>query len=170
MTETNHSEHKKKEDFSAKKLSINIDHDLLKKIIRIAVVFFVAVLIFGAGVFVGQLKARFSYGWAENYHQNFGGPRGGFMGDWRNRPLPPPEDFIGGHGIFGPVIKIDGLILTINGRNGVETTVLVSDKTEIRSPQGVLKIGDLELDDQIAVIGSPNSQGQIEAKLIRVFR
>jgi hypothetical protein len=164
MTENNHSEHKKI-DFNLK-----IDHDLLKKIIKIAVVFLAAVLIFGAGVFVGQMKAKFSYGWAENYHRNFGGPRGGFIGDWRNRPLPPPEDFVGGHGIFGPIIKIDGSTLTINGKNGVETVVLVSDQTGIRSPQGVLKIGDLKVDDQITVIGLPNSQGQIEAKLIRVFR
>lgn len=162
MTENNHSEHKK--------INFKIDPDLLKKVIKIAVVFFVAVLIFGAGVFVGQMKARFSYRWAENYHQNFGGPRSGFLGDWRSRPFPPREDFMGGHGIFGPIIKIDGSTLVINGKNGVETTVLVSDKTEIRSPQGALKIGDLKVDDQITVIGSPNSQGQIEAKLIRVFR
>ena len=163
MTENNHSEHKKI-DFNLK-----IDHDLLKKIIKIVVVFSAMVLVFGAGVFVGQMKAKFSYRWAENYHQNFGGPRGGFMGDWRRRLLPPPEDFVGGHGIFGPIIKIDGSTLTINGKNGVETAVFVSIQTEIRSPLGVLKISDLKLDDQITVIGSPNSQGQVEAKLIRVF-
>lgn len=150
-------------------INLKIDRDLLKKIIKIAVVFFVVVLIFGAGVFVGQMKAKFSYRWAEQYHENFGGPSSGFMGDWRSRPLPPREDFVGGHGIFGPIIKIDSSTLTINGKNGVETVVLVSDQTEIRSPRGALKVGDLKVDDQITVIGSPDSQGQIEAKLIRLF-
>ena len=59
---------------------------MLKWIIIGVAIFVVIVLIFGAGMFVGGMKARFSYRWAENYHENFGGPRGGFLGDWRNLP------------------------------------------------------------------------------------
>jgi hypothetical protein len=130
--------------------------------------FIVLLLVFKLGMFVGGVKARFSYRWAENYHKNFAGPKGGFFGDWR-QPPPFPGDFIESHGIFGSIIKIDGNTIIVKGKDNVEKTILVSEKTTITARRELLKVSDLKVDDQIVIIGAPNEQGQIEAKLIRLF-
>lgn len=121
-------------------------------------------LIFQAGVFVGYKKANFSYRWAENYHRNFGGPRGGFF-QFLDR-----DDYMNAHGTFGPVIKIDGNILTVKDQSGAEKIILISDGTEIRMGRDKISSSDLKIDDRIVAIGNPNDKGQVEAKLIRVFR
>ena len=124
----------------------------------------ILLLVFKAGEFVGFRKAAFSYRWGEHYYRNFAGPRGGFPDDLRGR------DFLMSHGIFGSIIKIDGSTLIVKGSDNVEKTILVSDETTVTNRRETIKISDLKVDDRIAIIGSPNEQGQIEAKLIRVFR
>ncbi len=128
----------------------------------------VLLMVFKAGVFVGYKKANFSYSWGENYQRNFGGPRGEFLGDFRHGF--GDKDFINSHGTFGSIIKIDGSTLIAKGSDNVEKTILVSDKTTITSRRETIKVSDLKVDDRVVIIGSPNEQGQIEAKLIRVFR
>ncbi len=123
----------------------------------------VLLLAFKAGEFVGFKKAGFSYQWGENYQRNFGGPRGGMLNDFKGR------DFMNAHGNAGSIIKIDGNVLIIKGQNNFEQTVVVSDQTMISRQQDVLKFSDLKVDDRVTIIGSPNRDGQIEAKLIRVF-
>ncbi len=129
--------------------------------------FIIILLVFQAGMVVGFKKANFSYKWGENYHQNFAGPRAGFFGDFMNRDF--GRDFIDAHGIFGQIIKIDSLALVIKGANNTEKIILLKDDTTIRRFQETIKAGDLKIDDQIVVIGSPNDAGQIEAKLIRIL-
>ncbi|MBI4991681.1 MAG: hypothetical protein HZB99_00485 [Candidatus Harrisonbacteria bacterium] len=139
------------------------------KIVLIAIgALIVMILVFKAGEFTGYRKARFSYKWGENYHRNFAGPKGGFFGDFRRSF--GDRDYINAHGTFGSIIRIDGSTLIIKGKGEVEKTVLVSDKTTIDSRRESLKASDLKVDDQVVIIGSPNDQGQIEAKFIRVFR
>jgi len=142
----------------------------------------IVILIFCIGMFVGEKKAGFSYRWAESYHQNFGGPRGGFLGDWQKLPL-SPGDFTAVHGLFGQIIKTDpstgsGQVpsigsgqttLIIKGGDGVEKIVLVKDNTLIRRFRETVKPADLKVDDYIVVIGEPNDSGQIEAKFIRLM-
>ena len=142
------------------------NRDVLKWIIIGLAGFVVLVLVFGAGMKVGALKARYSYRWAENYHRNFAGPRGGFFSDWRNFPR---GEYINAHGVFGSIIKIDDNTIVAKGRDDVEKTVLVSDNTIIQKGRETVKLSDLKADESIVIIGSPNEQGQIEAKLIRVF-
>jgi hypothetical protein len=145
-----------------------INRDTLKWIIIGLAGFVVVGLIFGAGMFVGEMKARFSYRWAENYHKMFAGPRAGFFGDWRQLP-PFPGDFLESHGTFGEIIKIEGNNLVVKGRENIEKIILVQENTSIKSGFKDIKISDLKVGDMIVIIGSPNEQGQIEAKLIRVF-
>lgn len=123
----------------------------------------VLLLVFQAGVFVGLRKARFSYRWGEQYHQVFGGPRGGFMADLQG------QDFISGHGTAGTVIKIDGNNIVIKGNDGVEKNVMVTDDTTIEKGRAMLKVSDIKVDDNVVVIGTPEDNGSIQAKLIRVF-
>ena len=47
--------------------------------------------------------------------------------------------------------------------------MLISDATTIRRGRTAATRADLALDKRVIVIGSPNTQGQIEAKFIRVF-
>ena len=139
------------------------------KIVFIAIGALIALLFsFKIGVLVGYNKALYSYRWGENYHKNFAGPRGGFYGDFsRNFKN---KEFINPHGTFGSIIKIDTDTLIIKGKDDTEKTVLISEKTTIRSRRKTLKASELTIDDRVVIIGSPDEQGQIKAKFIRVFR
>lgn len=128
----------------------------------------VLLLVFKAGVFVGYKKAQFSYRWGENYHRNFAGPRRGFFEDFR-RGFSDRGDFINAHGTFGSVIKVDGNIIVVKDKDDVEKTIVVADNATIRKGRESIKVSDIKVGDKIVIIGSPNEQGQIEAKFIRVF-
>jgi hypothetical protein len=145
-----------------------VNRDILKWIIVGLAGFVIVIVIFSVGMFVGGMKARFSYRWAESYHKNFAGPQGGFFGNWR-APIPFPGDFIEGHGTFGEIIKINDSDLVVKGRNDVEKIILITKDTIIEKGKNTIKKEDLKVGDQIVIIGSPNEEGQIGAKLIRVF-
>ena len=122
--------------------------------------------IFRVGMTVGFKKADFSYKWGENYHQNFAGPKRGFfrelggMGD---------RDFIGAHGIFGKVLKIEGSEMVISGQDNAEKIITVGADTVIEKFREKIKIDGMAVDDMVVVIGEPNNEGKIEAKLIRIM-
>lgn len=126
-------------------------------------VFIILLFTFKLGMVVGAKKADFSCRWSENYHQNFGGPKGGFLPGLGDR------DFLEANGTFGQIIKIDGALLTIKAPNNVEKIIVTNEQTTIRSSRDTVKISDLQTDNYIVVIGEPNDAGQIEAKLIRVM-
>jgi len=121
----------------------------------------ILIIVFGAGVFVGQEKARFSFHWGENYYNNFA-PK-------RPLQMPMDRDLVNGYGSSGQIIKINSNSLVIKDRDGVEKNVLATAQTLIKRGPENLIIADLKVNDEIVVIGSPNSSGQIEAKLIRVL-
>lgn len=139
--------------------------DVLKWIIVGLVCFVLVILAFGAGVKVGVSKAKFSYKWAESYHKNFGGPRGGFIDDWRKFPA---RDFINAHGSFGEIIEVKEKEFIVRGRENVEKVILTTEETIITKGREAVKEG-LKVGDQVVIIGSPNEEGKIVAKLIRVF-
>ncbi len=118
---------------------------------------------FRIGVFVGQRQASFTYRWGENYHQAFGGPQEGFMQDWRGK------DFVAGHGNVGQVIKNEDEILIIQDKNGTEKIIKLDQKTLIKNGPENIKQSDIEINDEIVVLGSPQDDGSVLAKLIRVF-
>lgn len=119
-------------------------------------------LTFRAGMIVGYHKAMFSYRWGENYHRNFGGPRFGFFSN-------SGRDFIESHGTFGQVIKIDSTTLVVKGRDDVEKIIVITKDTAIRRGIDNIMPIDLRVDDPVVIIGTPNNDGQIEARLIRVM-
>lgn len=141
------------------------NRDVLKGLIIGLLGFVILLLVFGTGVKVGALKARYSYRWADNYHKNFAGPRAGFFADWQRFPA---GDFISGHGAFGEIIEIKDNGFVINGRENVEKVVITKQETTILKGREAIKDG-LKVGDRVVIIGSPNEEGQIEAKLIRVF-
>lgn len=144
-----------------------VNRDILKWIIIGLAGFVAVVLIFGAGIFVGGMKARFSYRWAESYHKNFAGPRCGFLGDWRSMP-PLPGDFIEGHGAFGEIIELKDNGFVVKGRGDIEKVIITTKDIVIKKGMETIEDG-LKVGDRVVIIGSPNEEGQIEAKLIRIF-
>jgi len=140
---------------------------IFKIIIFVLLGLIIFLFIFRLGMEVGFRKARFSFQWGENYHQNFAGPRGGFMKDFRREFK--GGDFMESHGVVGQIIKIDGSEIVIKGRDVTEKIIVVQDNTQIQRFRDILKVTDLKVDDQIIVIGEPNDKGLIIAKLIRVM-
>jgi hypothetical protein len=145
---------------------IKINPDVLKWIIVGLLAFVVMLLMLGIGMRIGTEKARFSCGWAQNYHENFGGPKAGFMDNWRGFP---GQDLIEGHGSVGEIIKINGNDFIIKDRGNTEKIILVNKNTVINEARETVNITDLKVGDFAVIIGSPNDSGQIEAKLIRII-
>ncbi len=132
------------------------------KLLIIIAAVLVLTFVFAAGVFVGQAKERFSNRWEKNYYGNIMGPDRRGMMDFDRRGF-------NGHSGLGQIIKIEGGSLVVKDRGNVEKTILVGEQTSLIKGFESLKMSDLKIDDRIIVIGRPNDQGQIEAKLIRVM-
>jgi hypothetical protein len=135
-----------------------------KRVLYALGVFLVLLLVFQVGVFTGFRKATFSYRWAENYENNFGGPRG--------RGLLPGiggDSFINGHGTAGQIIKLDTSGIVVRGQDNTEKLISVSGDTRIVRNRQVIRESDLKAGDFIVVIGSPNASGRMDAELIRVL-
>lgn len=141
-----------------------------KVVVFIAILFGIALLLgtFSIGVAVGYRKAKFSYAWGENYDRNFGGPSRGILGI-PGMPMMYGQNFFGAHGVFGVVIKIDGTSLVIQGNDNIEKVVVVDRQTVINRSRQTLAVQDLRVNDRIIIIGEPDEQGRVIAKLIRVF-
>lgn len=130
------------------------------KLLIVLAVITVLVFVFSLGVFVGHEKYRFSRAWGENYYHNIIGRRG--MMNFNRSGF-------NARGGFGQIIKIDGNSLIIKGQTNVEKTILTTEQTRIIKNFQTMKLSDLKIDNRIIIIGRPNDQGQIEAKLIRVM-
>ena len=144
---------------------------IFKAVILSIVGLIILVFVFGLGVFVGTKKAEFSFRWADEYHRNFGGPQGGIFGDFTEMG----QQFTNSNGVFGQIIKIDSstssgqAVLTINGRDNVEKTVLADDDTAIVYQRSNIKLSELKVGDNVVVVGEAGSTSQIHAELIRVM-
>jgi len=123
----------------------------------------ILVFVFCLGVMVGTERAEFSFGWAQSYHQNFGGPQEGFLGGMMGK------NFTDANGVYGQIVKIDGNILTVQGKDNIEKNVLVNDDTTIVCQRQNIKLADLKINDNVVIIGDPIDGGQIQAGLIRIM-
>jgi hypothetical protein len=130
-------------------------------------IFFIALIIFQCGIFVGFRKASFSYRMGDNYYRAFdkndgynsypmgmGMMRGGF-----------PDS----HGAVGQIIKITLPNLVIEDTQGIEKTVVIDSTTVIKKFRDSIKNEDLRVGDFVTIIGSPDNNSVIDAKLIRVL-
>jgi hypothetical protein len=123
-------------------------------------------IIFQAGMIAGFRKVSFGRDWGDNYTRNFGSPHQVFhmmgqeFGDFENMP--------NAHGAVGKIIKVElPTIVVSDGKDQTEKIIVIDDKTEIRRMRDIVSKDELKVDEHIIVIGTPNSSGQIEAKLIR---
>ena len=125
----------------------------------------IIIFVFQAGVFVGYKKASFSHRWGDNYHRTFGERKhkgafykGGFQ-----------KDFSGAHGAIGKIINLDFPSIIIESSDNTEKIALISDKTVVRQFRETINSNGLKIDDFVVIIGSPDDQGRIEARLIRIM-
>ncbi len=116
---------------------------------------------FSAGVSVGFHRASFGRAWGDNYVRNFG--------ITLEPPIFPKDNFPNAHGAIGKIIKIELPNVIVADRDNTERVIVVNNDTKIEKIRNNITSGDLKIDDFIVVIGSPNEQGQIEAKFIRVI-
>jgi len=129
--------------------------------------FILLLLVFKGGMDVGFRKAGFSYRMGEKYFQVFGNelpppPRGG-MGRM------PGDDLLNAFSASGVVLKIENNGIFIRSENNTEKEIIFSSSTLFRRQRQTISYKDVGQDDLVSVIGSPNSNGQIEAKFIRVM-
>ena len=75
---------------------------------------------------------------------------------------------VSGHGAAGAIQSIDNQTITLQLRDGTTQTVLVNKDTRIEKSGKRITLQDLKAEDRITVIGSPDSQGHIAARWIRV--
>lgn len=136
---------------------------LLKLLIIIFIIIAAMIVIFATGVWVGQERAQFSFAWAENYHNNFGGPKKGML---KNFPM---SDYTNSHGVFGTVLSVDETSLVVAGDDSKEKTIVVNANTNLVDSKGKIMLPAIDAGDTVVVIGSPNNQGQIKAEFIRVL-
>jgi hypothetical protein len=121
----------------------------------------VVLLVFSAGMAVGFHKASFGHAWEENYERNFGmNPSRSMFGR---------DNFPNAHGAIGKIIKVELPTIIVQDKNNTEKVVLIKDDTQIQEMMRNIKSSDLSINDYVVIIGSPNNQGQIEAKFIRVM-
>ena len=121
----------------------------------------VALLIFSAGVNVGFHKASFGRAWGENYEHNFGiAP---------NHPVFGEDNFPNANGAIGKIIKIEMPTVIVQDKDNTEKVILIKNDTQIQEMRAPITPNDLKIDNFVVVIGTPNTQGQIEAKFIRVM-
>lgn len=134
-----------------------------KIVIALIAIFVALFLVFSLGMFVGTKKADFSFRWAEQYHRNFAGPRDGFFQDFMGK------DFVEPNGTFGKIIQVNDDSIIVSGREKTEKNILITENTIIKYQNIEIKISDLKVDDNVVIIGEPNQDGRIDAKLIRVM-
>ncbi len=121
--------------------------------------FFLAALIFHAGVVVGSHRGTFGrFGMERGFRSSF------FPGGFEL-----PHGFMfGTHGAVGTITAVTLPTLTLQTREGTNETILVDTSTIIRN-MGAADTKALATGTQAIVLGEPDSQGRIDAKLIRIL-
>lgn len=131
----------------------------------------VLIIVFSVGVKVGVKKASFGINWQRNFEKNFGmisekndREKKMFLGIGRMEH----ENFPTAFGSMGKIINNTLPNLTIADKDGIEKIIVTNEKTIVHKMREEIELTELTTKDYIAVIGSPNDNGQIEAVLIRV--
>ncbi len=141
----------------------NIYHStLVRRVLAVLLIVIAGLLILRLGISIGYHKARFAEGVGNNFERNFGPMRQEQFGK-HSKDLP------GGHGAVGKIVSINAPLIVVADRDTVEKTIVVKDDTLIRKLREEIKVSDLKVGDMVMVLGTPNTLGQVEAKLIRTL-
>lgn len=116
---------------------------------------------FEAGMLVGARRVSHFSHWCEQNERMFAPPG---PAQFFNVPFSPD-----GHGVFGNVLSTSGTSMTVEGQDGIEHVVIIVGDTLVRRGQDNLTSTDVHPNDHVGVFGDPDDDGDIEAKLIRIF-
>ncbi len=136
-----------------------------KGVICTLAILIVILIIFQAGRFVGFHQAGFSYRMGDNYYRAFEGPRS----DREMNGGLPFSDLPGGHGAVGKIIKVNLPTIIISTPDNLEKTILLGKDTSIRRFRTNASSSDLKVGEMAVIVGEPNQESVIEAKLIRLL-
>lgn len=143
-----------------------IDYCSTKHAKRIIVVLLALALLFGvfhAGVFVGFHKASFAFRGGENYYRAFDRNTKGMIGRMQFDDIP------GGHGAAGKVVSVASTTVVVSSRDNTEKIIHISKETLIKKFREEATLKDIVVGDFVVVVGNPNENGAIEAKLVRIL-
>lgn len=137
----------------------------------------VALVSFASGVAVGFHKAKFSYAFGENYERNFGGGSRGMMQGGRGGMMDRSpffgkfdgRDFRNAYGTIGTILSISDSTIIVKDKDDKENVVAVTEQTLIKSGRATVALGDLKTEDRVVVVGHPDDNGVVNARLIRIF-
>jgi hypothetical protein len=73
-----------------------------------------------------------------------------------------------GHGAIGTIQSIDGQRMTIQTRDGKTRVILVDETTRLEKKFQKAALTDFKINDQVIAIGSPNANGEIQARLVGI--
>lgn len=124
---------------------------------------FILGLTFQLGVLVGYHKANFARNWGDHYNKNFGMERPDSMRGMMHGKFP------NAHGATGKVISLSLPTFVILDRDGIEKSIIITDKTIIKNGMNNASSSELKSDSMVMVLGDPTQDGKVEAKLIRIM-
>lgn len=123
------------------------------------------IVVFKAGMLFGIKKAKFNLEWGRNYGKYFGEPK---IGLFKEPPL--REKMKNAFGNAGVVLSVASSSIVIKSNDGSEKVIAVNENTTIHLRNYEIGIEGIKVGDSIVVIGEPDKEGKILAKLIRVFK
>lgn len=140
----------------------------IKWLIFTVLILILLIIFFKLGVYWGYKKNSFSYNWCRGYQRNF--DPGFYSGGGFNKMRKfDKEPFLRGYGISGKIVLIKDSGFVLEDSDGIEKIILVFENTILKKNGLNIKFSDLKEGDFVVILGKPNQNGEIEAKLIRVF-
>ena len=130
-----------------------------------------AVVILAGVIFVFHMGEEFGYRKAEIMDHMSGGYNKAFgpRDSRRNGPMGYLfDDQTGTHGVAGKIISVTAEKILVEGNEGIEKTIIIDKDTLIKKQRETVLPETLKANDFIVVIGSPDTNGQIKAKIIRI--
>ncbi len=106
-------------------------------------------LVFGAGFFVGRFTERNALPIAPLLERSFPGA--------------------GSHGATGAIETIQDKIITLKVRDGTSRQIVTDNATRFERNLRKISISDLKAGDRIIVVGTPDVQGKLKARVIRII-
>ncbi len=143
------------------KIFKTIGSKLVRQIIFIIGAGIIALLMFCIGVFVGVHWEKFDKDWGDHYFENFGRPHTGLPGTMGQSG--------NAFGATGKILSVNLPVISVQDSDGKEKIIVISDDTDFQIGRQEVDSSSLIPGINIVVIGSPNPQGQIDAKFIRIF-
>lgn len=135
------------------------------KLISILAVILIAIIIFQTGFSVGYHKASFINKWDDRY---LGNPNY-LKSAYSPFMIKKRGDEINPNGALGQIVSMSLPTFMVKGNNRAEMAIRINSNTSIRKMREMSTTTDLIIGKNVVIIGEPNNDGEIEAKLIRIL-